>query len=259
MGEMKNIATVSCQSSVVVKGIEKKLSEWGYQITSVTEKFDEIKNLVRELELFIVYLPGDIMSDPVKKNHLSKICEELTKRQKNAILIGELKYHKELLQEIPGAVEFEWLNRPIDMELLEKTVEKVIEKGTAPKAEQDAKRRMLIVDDDPSYAKMVREWLKDIYQVDIVVAGMQAITFLLKNRVDLILLDYEMPVVDGPQVLQMLRSEPSTKDIPIVFLTGVGTREGVERVMALNPRGYILKSTTREDLRGYLKRMLENS
>jgi len=54
----------------------------------------------------------------------------------------------------------------------------------------------------------------------------------------------------------MLRQEQSTKHIPVVFLTGVGTREGVERVMALKPDGYILKSTTRssllESLRGVL-------
>ena len=142
MGEMKKITIVSFQSSVVVKGIEKKLSEWGYQITSVTEKFEEIQNFAREMELFVVYLPGDLMSDSIKKNNLSKICEELAKKQKNAILIGELKYHKELLQEIPEAADFEWLNRPIDMELLGKTVEKVIEGAAAPKAEQDAKKHI---------------------------------------------------------------------------------------------------------------------
>jgi CheY-like chemotaxis protein len=82
---------------------------------------------------------------------------------------------------------------------------------------------------------------------------MQAITYLVNNRVDLILLDYEMPIVDGPQVLEMLRSESATKDIPVIFLTGVGTRESVTRVMALKPSGYILKTTTREDLRNKLK------
>ena len=106
----------------------------------------------------------------------------------------------------------------------------------------------MIVDDDPAYAKMVREWIKGDYQVNVVTAGMQAISFLLKEKVDLILLDYEMPIVDGPQVLQMLRSEPETKDIPVVFLTGVGDRESVTRVMELKPSGYILKSTTREAL-----------
>lgn len=112
------------------------------------------------------------------------------------------------------------------------------------------------MDDDPSFAGMVRAWIKDQYKVDIVTAGMKAITFLLKNPVDIILLDYEMPVADGPQVLQMLRQDESTKDIPVVFLTGVSTREGVQRVMELKPDGYILKSTTREDLIAFINQKL---
>ena len=90
---------------------------------------------------------------------------------------------------------------------------------------------------------------------------MQAISFLLKvpekEKVNLILLDYEMPIVDGPQVLQMLRQEPATANIPVVFLTGVGTREGVSRVMELKPDGYILKSTTRDDLLAFLDSKLK--
>ena len=81
---------------------------------------------------------------------------------------------------------------------------------------------------------------------------MQAIKFLLKRPVDLILLDYEMPIVDGPQVLQMLRQEPATEHIPVIFLTGVGTKEAVQRVMSLKPDGYILKSTSRDNLLKYL-------
>ncbi len=114
------------------------------------------------------------------------------------------------------------------------------------------------MDDDPSYAKMVREWIKDTYRTDIVTAGMQAISFLLKvpedEPVGLILLDYEMPVVDGPQVLQMLRQDPATDSIPVVFLTGNGTKEAVSRVMELKPHGYILKSTTRDDLLESIKK-----
>ena len=65
--------------------------------------------------------------------------------------------------------------------------------------------------------------------------------------------EYEMPIEDGPQVFEMLRSEPATGRIPIIFLTGVGTREGVTRVMALKPDGYILKSASRDDIRAKLK------
>ena len=118
------------------------------------------------------------------------------------------------------------------------------------------KKRILIIDDDPSYASMVREWIKDTYKTDVVTSGMHAITFLLKNPVNLILLDYEMPVVDGPQVLQMLREEEATSNIPVIFLTGNGTKEAVTRVMELKPEGYVLKSTTRDDLLKYLSKKL---
>ena len=107
---------------------------------------------------------------------------------------------------------------------------------------------------------MVREWIKYKYRVDIVTAGMQAISFLLKVKeeepVDLILLDYEMPVVDGTQVLQMLRQEPATANIPVIFLTGNGNKDAVARVMELKPNGYLLKSTTRLDLVKYLDNKL---
>lgn len=65
-----------------------------------------------------------------------------------------------------------------------------------------------------------------------------------------------MPIVDGPQVFQMLRSDPATSAIPVVFLTGVGSREGVTRVMSLKPDGYILKSTPKEELLEFLEKKL---
>ena len=117
----------------------------------------------------------------------------------------------------------------------------------------DEKKRILIVDDDPAYAMMVRTWIKESYRADVVTGGMQAIRFLSRNPVDLILLDYEMPSVDGPQVLQMLREDPLTKDIPVVFLTGVGEKDSIDHVLALNPSGYLPKATTRVDLLNYLK------
>jgi CheY-like chemotaxis protein len=104
---------------------------------------------------------------------------------------------------------------------------------------------------------MVKEWIKDLYKTDIVTDGLQGIRFLMKKPVDLVLLDYEMPEVDGPMVLERLRQVPQTQDIPVVFLTGVGTKEHVARVMGLKPNGYILKTTTRENLLEYIKSKLD--
>ncbi len=64
----------------------------------------------------------------------------------------------------------------------------------------------------------------------------------------MILLDHEMPVTSGPQVLEMLRSEEETKHIPVMFLTGKSDKESVMAVVALRPEGYFLKTIQREEL-----------
>ena len=82
----------------------------------------------------------------------------------------------------------------------------------------------------------------------IVTSGAQAMMYVADNKPDLILLDYEMPVTSGSKVLEMLRSEPKTADIPVIFLTGKGDRESVMQVLSMKPAGYILKSSGRDKL-----------
>ena len=71
---------------------------------------------------------------------------------------------------------------------------------------------------------------------------MNALTLLVKNKIDLVLLDYEMPVVSGAQVLGMIRSEPATKDTPVIMLTAKDDKESVMSVLSLKPEKYMLKS-----------------
>jgi len=246
--DMKSIVIAMFQYSVVVKGIERRFSS-KYTVRTISENLEpEINSVAGSVDLIMIYLPSDITDDSEKRKELQNIIDTIKIRGQKAILIGDRKYYNDLMDQMRGLAEFKWVDRPLDMDELEKIVKSEI---TGENIE-GKKSRILIVDDDPSYAKMVREWIKDKYRTDIVTAGMQAISFLLKipagEEVDLILLDYEMPVVDGPQVLQMLRQDPATKKIPIVFLTGNSTKEAVSRVMELKPDGYILKSATRDDL-----------
>ncbi len=245
------IVVVAYQFSVVMKSIEKKLMEMGFIVDTV-ENPHEAPLYFQDVALFIIHLSGELVNNRVKLQSLIDITNQIHDSGKSLIAIGEKKFHEDLRAEVPLLDNYIWVNRPIDMTVFPIVVKEAIGQSV----HTDGRRRILVVDDDPSYAKMVREWIKDIYDVDIVTAGMQAITFLIKNHVDLILLDYEMPIVDGPQVLQMLRSEPMTEHIPVIFLTGVSSREGVNRVMALKPSGYVLKSTTKENLLKYLRGIL---
>ena len=247
--ESREIVIMMFQHSVVIKGIERKLEEMQYRVTTLTEDLsDETKRIGGRVALVVFYLPADIMEDKVKLKALQGICDTIKERKQKMVLIGEEKYKSELSREIPELKAHPWIERPVDMDTLESTVIREINRSEV----SGKKGRILIVDDDPSYAKIVREWIKDHYKVDIVTAGMQAITFLLKvpedQKVDLVLLDYEMPVVDGPQVLQMLRQEEATANIPVIFLTGNSTREAVSRVVDLKPDGYLLKTTRKAEL-----------
>lgn len=58
-----------------------------------------------------------------------------------------------------------------------------------------------------------------------------------------------MPVCDGRQALEMIRSDKDIADIPVIFLTGKGDRESVKNVMSLKPEGYLLKSMPDEDIK----------
>ena len=85
------------------------------------------------------------------------------------------------------------------------------------------------------------------YCVYTAYSGSQAVE-AASNSPDLILLDYEMPVTSGPQVLEMLRSDEDTRNIPVMFLTGKGDKQSVMKVVALKPEGYFLKTIAKEDL-----------
>ncbi len=240
MGD-KNVLVIAYQNSVIVRGMEKHLTESRFNVTTMGNDLPRLRRYTDMDHLIILFLSGDVFEDI---RNLKDTMAAFDCSGREVIIIGEKKDKDEIIRSVPELAGKLWLDKPVNMELLVRSVDKLM----VDKEDKARKKRILIVDDDPAYAKMVREWLKDSYHVDIVTAGVQAITFLVKTKVDLILLDYEMPIVDGPQVLQMLRSDPETADIPVVFLTGVGTRESVQRVMALKPRGYILKSTTRMDL-----------
>jgi len=103
-------------------------------------------------------------------------------------------------------------------------------------------KHILIVDDEPIMLRTISNWLNDLFVVSVAKSGAAALQYLSKNKPDLILLDYEMPVCDGVQTLKMIRAEENLRDIPVFFLTAVDDVELVKKALELKPQGYILKS-----------------
>ena len=107
--------------------------------------------------------------------------------------------------------------------------------------EENPKLRILVVDDSMTIRHSMKQLLEKEYDVALAESGVAAIRTITLNRPDLVLLDYEMPVCDGKQTLQMLRSEKSFSDIPVIFLTGRDDPEVVRALLSLKPAGYLLK------------------
>lgn len=107
--------------------------------------------------------------------------------------------------------------------------------------QESISRHILVIDDDPLMLRVIKEELKEEFNVATAVSGKIGLSFLQRKKTDLILLDYEMPEENGLEVLEKLRANDSTKDIPVIFLTGINDREKISKVLAKKPQGYLLK------------------
>ncbi len=110
------------------------------------------------------------------------------------------------------------------------------------------RKHVLVVDDNAMMLKMLKEHLHDKYDVATAASGRVALKFLERKTTDLILLDYEMPEESGPAVLEQLRASEATKDIPVIFLTGVTDTRKIKEALSLKPQNYLLKPVDREKL-----------
>lgn len=119
------------------------------------------------------------------------------------------------------------------------------------------RKHILVVDDDPRMLKMLKEQLHHDYDVGTAVNGKIAMKFLENKHTDLILLDYEMPDEKGPDVLEKIRANRSTKDVPVIFLTGVTERDKIQKALVLQPQGYLLKPINRDKLMETITKVLE--
>lgn len=134
---------------------------------------------------------------------------------------------------------------------LENLLEKLDKEFNTPK-----KKHIVAIDDDRNVLKLIKTILGETYDITPMANGMMAINFFKNKTADLILLDYEMPVMSGAETLKQLREMPNTANIPVVFLTSVSDNEKVKEIMMLGVTDYILKPINVGRLRSDVKRIL---
>ena len=108
------------------------------------------------------------------------------------------------------------------------------------------RKRILIVDDDAMNLKRTQMILKKEYNVLLAESGNEALLKLRNEKIDLILLDIAMPVMDGLETFK--RMKEASIDIPVIFLTASGYEEDVRTAISLGAVNYLKKPFRPQEL-----------
>ena len=113
------------------------------------------------------------------------------------------------------------------------------------------KQTILVVDEDDMNLKMAEFILKkDMKENKVLLAdsGMKAIDTLQREKVDLVLLDFQMPVMNGLKTLELIRKREDLKDVAVIFLTAASDRDTVIKAGMMGVVDYIKKPFMPNDL-----------
>ncbi len=241
MADLNTILIVREKMTFMVNALATNLKRCGYEVIEANLEVSSITEYEDEADLIILYTDETIAGKQSALVYLKDLCVE---KGKLMVLVGIKEEIDETEAFIPPHLLADVVLRPLDMVTFMEKIENILTEEVI----EQRKKSVLLVDDDPGYIHLLHQWLKDDYRIGMANSGMQAITWLAKNNVDLILLDYEMPIISGMQVFEMIKSEPFSKDIPVMFLTGKRDRDSILKVMALHPAGYMLKDINKFQL-----------
>jgi len=103
------------------------------------------------------------------------------------------------------------------------------------------RQSVLIVDDEPNNIEVLNGILEENYDIIFATNGKDAVGIVHEQRPDLVLLDIIMPDMDGFEVLEQLKADPDTNDIPVIIVTGKGLEEDESRGLNAGAVDYITK------------------
>ncbi len=102
-------------------------------------------------------------------------------------------------------------------------------------------KHILVVDDNKSNLVTARTILSDTYKTTAVTSGLQALKFLENNKPDIVLLDINMPDMDGFLTLKAMRNTSNGANIPVVFVTADSDSDTETRCLEAGAQDFISK------------------
>ena len=256
---------ISCENPSILKDFFQ-YSDTYFKCLTTSELWKDISGHfeVFEPQVFLIF-PESSDSDTL--THISKLQGSEVYNGAPIIIVAKDDICKEIEEQCPWIADL-LIKRPISpdnlalsiIDFLEKKAEEEAnaenngeeqtdeETVSEPESETAQRKHILIVDDDRTVLKLLKSTLEDQYDVTAMLNGVLAEKALASKPADMIILDYEMPIMTGAEVYRRIKQNPETRNIPVCFLTGVSERSKVEEIMSLRPRGYLLKPINTEML-----------
>ena len=228
----------------MVSAIARGLTKRGYEVKPCGYDVSELQAASAGMKIVIIYL-GDF--DRTQTDFLSAVSDIAKKEEALLYVVGnteELEFAGAYIEASLITAKYE---RPLDTQLLASALDSVC---GGDDQNSPARKSIMVIDDDGTMLRTIKAWLSDVYDVYMASSGQIALSFLNDKKVDLILLDYQMPEMDGPAVLTALKADPVTAPIPVMFLTGKSDQESLDRIKQLDAVKTLMKSQPREELLG---------
>ena len=231
---LKKILIITQTQGYLMLSLKEKFEEAGYFVTSVKADTDEISKTEEDICAILIYGDEQLIE---KKPALVFVKDWASEHDIPVFATGSGDELQEIESSVGSHIVRQKFMRPLNVNSMVESIDHYVQKFGF-----QTKKKILVVDDSGAMLRNVKGWLEDHCQVVLANSGAMGIKYLGTDRPDLVLLDYEMPIVDGKQVLGMIRAEKEFADMPVIFLTSKDDKESVLQVMSLKPDGYLLKT-----------------
>lgn len=241
---MKNIILIGKMNDVMRNIYECLVTEFSVQLCDNNE--ESVRGIVKICNPDMAIL-GCFGSDSVQSSIFELFS---TKFDDIPVLVIANEEERVKYEEYCSKKQFELLLRPTTNLLLLDCCMKLLKtkRHVEPEKVEIKKKKLLVVDDSPLMLRNLKSLLEDYYTLFLATSGEQALKFIPTKNPDLVLLDYEMPGMNGKETFEAMRNDENAKDIPVIFLTSISEKNQIIDVLKYCPADYILKPPSREDL-----------
>ena len=231
----------------VLSSINENLSE-KYNVQLSSMQLDNIMGMVKiaKPDLIVICMIGTDRVDNSIFEWMNRYVEDIP-----VIIISSKEVWDSISILFRGS-KYTSVLTPINKDMLIMTCDDVMAKMAKTisvlKKDADKKQKVLVIDDSPIVLRSIKGLLEYKYDVIIATNGEMGIQKTIDQKPDIVLLDYEMPGMNGSSTFEMILQIDDIKDIPVVFLTSVSDAKRVKEVLEKHPAGYILKPPDKDVL-----------